>query len=125
MKVFARTPAKTIVLNINGNESVEALKQQIFNAEGIAPEFQSLTFQGKILDGELSAYEIAENETIGCSLRLLGGVIEPSLQALARKYNCEKQICRDCYARLPPKAKNCRKKKCGHSSNLRIKKKIR
>lgn len=30
-------------------------------------------------------------------LRLRGGIIEPSLKALASKYNCEKMICRKCY----------------------------
>lgn len=30
-----------------------------------------------------------------------------------------------CYARLPPRAKNCRKKKCGHTNHLRIKKKLK
>ena len=30
-----------------------------------------------------------------------------------------------CYARLPPRAHNCRKRKCGHSSNLRPKKKLK
>ena len=30
-----------------------------------------------------------------------------------------------CYARLPQRAHNCRKKKCGHSNDLRIKKKIK
>jgi hypothetical protein len=29
-------------------------------------------------------------------LRLRGGLIEPSLKALASKYNCDKQICRKC-----------------------------
>lgn len=52
-----------------------------------------------------------------CSLR--GGIIEPSLKVLASKYNCDKQICRKCYARLPPRATNCRKRGCGHSSQLR------
>ena len=52
-----------------------------------------------------------------CSLR--GGIIEPSLKVLASKYNCDKQICRKCYARLPPRATNCRKRSCGHSSQLR------
>ena len=33
-------------------------------------------------------------------------------------------VCR-CYARLPIKAMNCRKKKCGHSSQLRMKKKLK
>ncbi|KMT06761.1 hypothetical protein BVRB_7g159210 [Beta vulgaris subsp. vulgaris] len=27
-----------------------------------------------------------------------------------------------CYARLPLRATNCRKKKCGHSNELRLKK---
>jgi hypothetical protein len=30
-------------------------------------------------------------------LRLRGGIIEPSLKALASKFNCEKMICRKCY----------------------------
>lgn len=51
--------------------------------------------------------------------------IDPTLAELARKTNCNKNICRKCYARLPPRAKNCRKKKCGHSNQLRPKKKIR
>ncbi len=51
--------------------------------------------------------------------------IEPNLQELARKYNCDKKICRKCYARLHPRATNCRKKKCGRTNQLRLKKKIR
>ena len=39
-------------------------------------------------------------------LRLRGGVIEPSLRLLAQKYNCDKMICRRCYARLHPRY-NC------------------
>lgn len=58
-------------------------------------------------------------------LRLRGGIIEPSLKVLASKYNCEKMICRKCYARLPPRAVNCRKKKCGHTNQLRPKKKLK
>ncbi|QWU86217.1 hypothetical protein CA3LBN_000435 [Candidozyma haemuli] len=52
-------------------------------------------------------------------------MIEPSLKALASKYNCEKSICRKCYARLPPRATNCRKRKCGHTNQLRPKKKLK
>ena len=57
--------------------------------------------------------------------KMAGGVIEPTLAALAKKYNCEKMICRKCYARLPQRAHNCRKRKCGHSSQLRPKKKLK
>ncbi|ORY62489.1 ribosomal L40e family-domain-containing protein [Pseudomassariella vexata] len=50
-------------------------------------------------------------------------MIEPSLKMLASRYNCDKMICRKCYARLPPRATNCRKRKCGHTNQLRPKKK--
>ena len=52
-------------------------------------------------------------------------VLEPSSAALAKKYNCNKKICRKCYARLPLTATNCRKKQCGRTTNLRLKKVIR
>ena len=48
-------------------------------------------------------------------------MIEPSLKVLAQKYNCEKMVCRYCYARLSKKATSCRK--CKHT-DLRIKKKL-
>ncbi|PIO40555.1 hypothetical protein AB205_0117940 [Aquarana catesbeiana] len=63
--------------------------------------------------------------TLHLVLRLRGGIIEPSLRQLAQKYNCDKMICRKCYARLHPRAVNCRKKKCGHTNNLRPKKKLK
>jgi large subunit ribosomal protein L40e len=48
-------------------------------------------------------------------------MIEPSLRLLAFKSNCNKMICRRCYARLDKRARNCRK--C-HSTNLRHKKRL-
>ena len=44
---------------------------------------------------------------------------------LAEKYRVNKMICRKCFARLPVKAKNCRKKKCGHCADIRIKKRFK
>lgn len=52
-------------------------------------------------------------------------MIDPTLKSLAESYGVKKMICRKCYARLPLRAKNCRKSKCGHSSDLRIKKKLK
>lgn len=45
-------------------------------------------------------------------------VYDPSLASLAKSFNCDKKICRKCYARLPVRALN-RRKKCGHSNDLR------
>lgn len=44
-----------------------------------------------------------QESTLHLVLRLRGGIIEPSLKALASKYNCDKMICRKCYVcRFPP-----------------------
>uniref|UniRef100_A0A915DN38 Ubiquitin-ribosomal protein eL40 fusion protein n=1 Tax=Ditylenchus dipsaci TaxID=166011 RepID=A0A915DN38_9BILA len=44
------------------------------------------------------------------------------MKELAWKYNVYKKVCRKCYARLPPNATNCRKRKCGlgSTSNLGV-----
>ena len=71
------------------------------------------------------ATPLPTESTLHLVLRLRGGVIEPSLVVLAKKYNQDKKVCRICYARLPARAENCRKKKCGHTNQLRPKKKLK
>ena len=52
-------------------------------------------------------------------------MIDPTLADLAKDFLCNKKVCRKCYARLPEGAENCRKKCCGHSKDLRLKKKLK
>ena len=106
---------------------MENVKKMIQEKENIDYYNQRFVFAGKELDDveTISDCGVSDSATIEVLFKMAGGVIEPTLAALARKYNCDKMVCRKCYARLPLRAHNCRKKKCGHSNHLRPKKKLK
>jgi len=108
--------------------TVNDLKENIFAAEGIPVEDQKL-FNSNIELSETDIETLEEDSVIDLEFGLMGGVgssdIPDHLRELAYKYKVNKMICRGCYARLPPNAHNCRKRKCGHCANIRPKKKIK
>ena len=57
--------------------------------------------------------------TLHLVLRLRGGVLEPSLAALAKKYNCEKMVCRCVRARAAPRGRVVRGRHCCHGCHRR------
>jgi hypothetical protein len=54
-----------------------------------------------MLESEADKTRLQES-TLHLVLRLRGGIIEPSLKALASKFNCDKMICRKCYVCCGP-----------------------
>ena len=97
MQIFFRSlsgASKTLLLG--SESSVEDVKSLIQSSEGIPAEMQTLLFNGKCLDNSryIADYNIESQSTIELMLAVNGGVFDPTLAALAKKFNCEKQVCR-------------------------------
>ena len=129
MQLLVRVPGgKHLAVDVAENSSVADLKSKIMEVEGITAENQRLLFSNQELNDE-ECISLEDGSSIDLEFGLLGGVgpsdIADHLKELANKYRVYKMICRKCYARLPPNAHNCRKRKCGHCANIRPKKKIK
>lgn len=117
MQIFVRNvDGKSLAFDVDSDEPIYSLKARIDERQGVPAAEQRLVWSCRQLadDRTFGDYDIERDSTLNLLFRLPGGIIEPSLQKLAQKTNCDKKVCRQCYVRLPERATNCRKKKCGH-----------
>lgn len=116
MQIFIRSPSGLRTIEFDNTTTVGELQALISSACGV--------YYASSHPSYLCASTIfSENATLNVHVPVLGGFkdLTEEVKELARNHIMVK-ICRKCYARNSMNAERCRKRSCGHSTNLRPKK---
>lgn len=130
MQIFVKSiDGQTISCEVEEGSSFDKLMLRLESITQVPVDHMRLSWGIYIYERASLLVSVLAGKTLSLNARLKAGglgriKLAPGLRTLAEKYNVNKKVCRKCYARLPPKAHNCRKRKCGHSNDLRHKKKL-
>ena len=121
---------ESMTLEVSPCMSIIDIKNLISLETGVMCNDQKLIINKKLIEDNTIIGDLNINEGANFDLVIAlhggsGSHLNPAIKDLSKKYNHNKKICRKCYATLPPRATNCRKKKCGHSKDLRPKKPLK
>ena len=78
MQIFVKTmTGKTIPLEVEASDTIDAVKTQVAEKDGIAAGLQMLSYAGQLLEAgrTLADYNIEKEATLRMELRLRGGAV--------------------------------------------------
>ena len=86
MQIFVKTlTGKTITLEVEPGDSISTVKTKIQEKEGIPPDQQRLTYQGKLLENDnetLADHNVQKDSTLHLTLRRSPGTAENPMKVL-------------------------------------------
>jgi ribosomal protein L40E len=116
MQIFLRSNTGLAALNLKEDSTILELQENISS-------LYNFNFTLPHCAEDKAAQFYSQNSVINVLIPVLGGGkdLTEEDRNLALSY-LNVKICRDCYSKNALNAKVCRKKMCGHSKNLRMKK---